>query len=246
MFKKFLPLVMAFAILTSGCESASQILQNAGSVLNGSGGSYIPTASEAGSGLKQALEIGITTGANTLAARDGYFGNALVKVLFPPEAQKVEETMRSLGLGSMVDKAIESFNRGAEKAAKEAAPIFVSAIKQMTINDAMNILLGDQDAATNYLKAATLTELTSRFTPVIDRSLNEVNATKDWEDVIVRYNKIPLVQKVNPDLTAYVTEKALDGLFLMVAKEELKIRENVNARTTDLLQKVFGYADSQK
>ena len=245
MFKKFLPSLMVFAILTSGCETTNQLLQNAGNVLNGSA-AYVPSAGEAGSGLKQALEIGISAGANNLAATDGYFGNSLVKVLFPPEAQKVEETMRKLGLGSMVDKAIESFNRGAEKAAKEAAPIFVSAIKQITINDAMGILLGNQDAATSYLKSATLIELTARFTPVIERSLNEVNATKYWEEVILRYNKIPLVQKVNPDLTSYVTEKALAGLFIMVAKEELKIRENVGSRTTDLLQKVFGYADSKK
>lgn len=246
MFRKILPFLMAFAILSSGCESAQQILQNASDVLTGTNGSVIPTSSEAGSGLKQALEIGITAGANRLSAKDGYFGNSLVKVLFPPEAQKVEEAMRTLGLGNMVDKAIESFNRGAEKAAKEAAPIFVSAIKSMTINDAMGILLGNKDSATSYLKATTSQQLTSRFTPVIERSLNEVNATKYWNDVIVRYNKIPFVEKQNPDLTAYVTEKALDGLFLMVAKEELKIRDDVSARTTDLLQKVFGYADSQK
>lgn len=244
MFKKFLPLLMVFAIFTSGCDTASNILQQAGSVFTGEGG--VPTAGEAGSGLKQALEFGIAAGANRLAEKDGYYGNSLVKVLFPPEAQKVEEAMRSLGLGGMVDKAIESFNRGAEKAAKEAAPIFVTAIKSMTINDAMGILLGDQEAATSYLKSSTLQQLNSRFTPVIDRSLKEVNATKYWNDVIVRYNKIPFVQKVNPDLTSYVTEKALDGLFKMVAKEEIKIRENVSSRTTDLLKKVFGYADTQK
>lgn len=244
MFKKIFPLLMMVIILSSGCESASNILQQAGTVL--SGGSYVPSSSEAGKGLKQALEFGIAAGANRLAARDGYFGNPLVKVLFPPEAQKVEETMRSLGLGSMVDKAIESFNRGAEKAAKEAAPIFVDAIKSMTINDAMGILLGDKDAATSYLMSATSAQLSSRFSPIIERSLNEVNATKYWEDVIVRYNKIPFIQKMNPDLTAYVTDKALDGLFLMVAKEELKIRDNVSARTTELLQKVFGYADAQQ
>jgi hypothetical protein len=246
MFKKFLSFLMVFAISTSGCETANQLLQNAGSVIHGTDGSYIPSSSEAGSGLKQALELGIASGANNLAAKDGYFGNTLVKVLFPPEAQKVEEVMRNLGLGAMVDEAIESFNRGAEKAAKEAAPIFVSAIKQMTINDAMGILLGEQNSATNYLKSSTMSELTSRFTPVIERSLNEVNATKYWEDIIVRYNKIPLVKKVNPNLTSYVTEKALDGLFLMVAKEELKVRENAGSRSTELLQKVFGYADSQK
>lgn len=246
MFKKILPLLMVFAMLFSGCDTASNILQQAGEVLTGGGGSYLPTSGEAGSGLKQALEFGIAAGANRLADKDGYFGNPLVKVLFPPEAQKVEDAMRNLGLGSMVDKAIESFNRGAEKAAKEAAPIFVTAIKSMTINDAMGILLGDNEAATSYLKSSTLQQLNARFTPIIDRSLNEVNATKYWEDVIVRYNKIPFVQKVNPDLTSFVTEKALDGLFMMVAKEELKIRDNVSSRTTDLLQKVFGYADSQK
>ncbi len=246
MFKKFLPLIMVFTILSSGCESAQQILQNAGEVLTGSEGSMIPTSGEAGNGLKQALEFGIAAGANRLSEKDGYFGNSLVKVLFPPEAQKVENAMRNLGLGNMVDKAIESFNRGAENAAKEAAPIFVNAIKSMTINDAMGILLGNPDAATSYLKSTTSQQLTSRFTPVIERSLNEVNATKYWNDVIVRYNKIPFVEKQNPDLTSYVTEKALDGLFLMVAKEELKIREDVSSRTTDLLQKVFGYADTQK
>lgn len=244
MFKKIIPILFIFAMFSSGCDSASNILQQANDILTGSSGT--PTEGEVGSGLKQALEFGIAAGANRLAERDGYFGNPLVKVLFPPEAQKVEEAMRTLGLGSMVDKAIESFNRGAEKAAKEAAPIFVNAIKQMTIQDAMGILLGQPDAATSYLRGQTFNQLTSRFTPVIDRSLNEVNATKYWEDVIVRYNKIPFVEKVNPDLTSYVTEKALDGLFKMVAKEELKIRENVSSRTTDLLQKVFGYADAQR
>lgn len=244
MFKKFVPILLLFAIFSSGCESASNILQQANDILTNTSGT--PTEGEVGSGLKQALEFGIAAGANRLAERDGYFGNPLVKVLFPPEAQKVEEAMRTLGLDNMVDKAIESFNRGAEKAAKEAAPIFVNAIKQMTIQDAMGILLGQQDAATSYLRGQTFSQLTSRFTPVIDRSLNEVNATKYWEDVIVRYNKIPFVEKVNPDLTAYVTDKALDGLFKMVAKEELKIRENVSSRTTELLQKVFGYADAQR
>lgn len=233
--KKIAPFLVAILLLVSGCESAQQILQNAGSVLTG--GSSTPTSAEAGSGLKQALELGITAGANQLSQTNGYFGNNLVKILFPPEAQKVEKAMRDLGLGNMVDKAIESFNRGAEKAAKEAAPIFVSAIKQMTINDAMGILLGDDNSATQYLQKATTSQLTASFTPVIDRSLQEVNATKYWEDVITRYNKIPLVQKVNPDLTSYVTDKALSGLFLMVAKEEAKIRQNVGARTTDLLKK---------
>ncbi|MCB9256718.1 MAG: DUF4197 domain-containing protein [Chitinophagales bacterium] len=245
MFKKVFPILFSISILFMSCESASQLLQTANTVLTGSD-SAVPSSLEIGNGLKEALEIGISTGANRLSAKDGYLGNSLVKVLFPPEAQKVEKTMRDLGLGAMVDKAIVSFNRGAEKAAKEAAPIFVSAIKSMTINDAMGILLGQPDAATSYLKQSTYNELKSRFTPVIDRSLNEVQATKYWSDVITRYNQIPLVQKVNPDLTTYVTEKALDGLFLMVAKEELNIRDKVSARSTSLLQKVFAYADSKK
>ncbi len=243
--KKLLPFLMVFALLTSGCESANKILQDASNVLLGSSDGT-PSSLEIGNGLKEALEVGIAEGANRLSVQDGYLGNSLVKVLLPPEAQKVESTLRSLGLGSMVDKTIESLNRGAENAAKEAAPIFVSAIKSMTIQDATSILLGNQDAATSYLKSSTSTQLTNAFTPVIENSLNEVNATKYWSEMITRYNKIPLVEDVNPDLTAYVTDKALDGLFLMVAKEELKIRENVGSRTTDLLQKVFGYADTKK
>lgn len=238
---------MLFALLTSGCDSASRVLQTASDVLMGGSGNGTPTSLEIGNGLKQALEVGISAGANRLSQEDGYLGNNLVKVLLPPEAEKVETTLRKIGLGNMVDRTIVSLNRGAEKAAKEAAPIFVSAIKQMTIQDASGILLGsNQEGATDYLKSATTSQLTAKFTPIIDKSLNEVNATKYWGEMITRYNKIPLVEKVNPDLTSYVTEKALDGLFKMVAKEEQQIRQNVGARTTDLLQKVFGYADSQK
>lgn len=244
MTNKFLSILFALALLTSGCESAQQLLQGASDVLTGS--STTPTSSEVNGGLKQALEVGISAGANRLAKTDGYYGNSLVKILFPPEAQKVENTLRQMGLGSMVDKAVVSLNRAAEDAAKQAAPIFVSAIKQMTFNDAMNILLGSNDAATNYLNKATYNQLQSKFTPVIKNSLDKVNATTYWSEVVTRYNQIPLVEDVNPDLTAYVTQKALDGLFKMVAKEELQIRENVSSRSTDLLQKVFGYADSQK
>jgi len=246
MMKKILPFLMVLALLTSGCESASKLLQDASSTLMGSSDNGIPSSLEIGNGLKEALEVGIAEGANRLSMEDGYFGNSLIKVLLPPEAAKVETTLRSLGLGSMVDKTIESLNRGAENAAKEAAPIFVSAIKSMTINDATSILLGEENAATSYLKSSTSAQLTAAFTPVIEASLNEVNATKYWTEMITRYNKIPLVEDVNPDLTSYVTEKALDGLFIMVAKEELQIRENVSARSSDLLQKVFGYADTQK
>jgi len=242
MLKKIIPFLIIIPILFGGCESANKIL---GGLTSGSG-SLTPTNTEIVGGLKQALELGISDGANRLSLADGYFKNNLIKIMFPPEAQKVESTLRSLGLDPMVDRAIDSFNRGAERAAKQAAPIFVNAIKSMTVNDAMGILLGADDSATNYLKSSTYQQLQNSYMPIIEKSLNEVNATKYWSDVITRYNQIPLVQKVNPDLTSFVTQKALDGLFFTVVREEQKVRQNVSSRSTDLLRKVFGYADSQK
>ena len=205
-----------------------------------------PTAFEIGQGLKQALEIGASQGADRLSLKDGFLGNMAVKILFPPEAVKVENTLRSLGLNSLCDNVITSLNRAAEDAAKEAKPIFISAIKQMTIADATNILLGNQDAATQYFKRVTTAQLMEKFNPVVTNSLNKVGATKYWGDVTSRYNTIPLVKPINPDLSEYVAQKAIDGLFLEIAQEELKIRGNLNARSTPLLQKVFGYADRNK
>lgn len=199
------------------------------------------TQSEIVSGLKQALTIGIKNGANKVAATDGYFKNPKIKIPFPPEVQKVEKKLRELGLGAQVDKAILSLNRAAENAAIEAKPIFVDAIKQMTISDAMGILRGSHDAATKYLKRTTSDKLRAKFKPKIDQSLNKVNATKYWTDIVNIYNKIPFIDKVNPDLGLYVTNKALDGLFVMVAIEEKKIRDNPAARITELLKRVFGY-----
>ena len=205
-----------------------------------------PTTFEIGQGLKQALEIGTSQGADRLSLKDGFLGNMAVKILFPPEAVRVENTLRSLGLNSLCDNVITSLNRAAEDAAKEAKPIFISAIKQMTISDATNILLGNQDAATQYFKRVTTAQLMEKFNPVITNSLNKVGATKYWSDVIGRYNTIPLVNPINTDLSEYVAQKAIDGLFLEIAQEELKIRGNLNARSTPLLQKVFGYADRNK
>src|SRR5690606_38034086 len=189
---------------------------------------------------------GVLEGSDRLSTKDGFLGNLAVKILFPPEAAKIENTLRSLGLNSLTDKVIISLNRAAEDAVKEAKPIFVSAIKQMTIADATNILLGEEDAATNYFKRVTSAQLMEKFKPVIVNSLGDVGATKYWGDVITRYNSIPLVKPVNPDLSEYVAQKAIDGLFLEIAKEELKIRGNVAERSTNLLQKVFGYADRMK
>lgn len=205
-----------------------------------------PSTFEINQGLKQALEIGVAQGANRLSAKDGFLGNMAVKILFPPEAAKIESTLRSLGLNTLADNVILTINRAAEDAVKEAAPIFISAIKQMTIADATNILLGGQDAATQYFKRVTTDQLMAKFKPVIVSSLGDVGATKYWGEVMTRYNSIPLVKTVNPDLSEYVAQKAIDGLFLEVAKEELKIRGNAADRSTLLLQKVFGYADRMK
>jgi hypothetical protein len=250
MKKLFIPLLFAGTFLFSGCDTLNSIARTTADVLTeGTGsntGTYTPSILDMGNGLKSALNAGITNGANRLSLNDGYFGNSLLKIMMPPEAKQVESTLRSIGMGKLVDDAILSFNRGAENAAKEAAPIFISAIKQMTFNDAKNILLsGDKKSATTFLKNATTTSLNAAFRPVIEKSLQSVDATKYWGDVINTYNQIPLMKKVNPDLTSFVTEKALEGLFTMVEKEEIKIRDSIGARTTDIMQKVFGWADKQ-
>jgi len=204
------------------------------------------TEGEVASGLREALVQGATNGSDVLSQVNGYFGNPQVKIPFPTEAQKIESTLRSLGLGSMCDDVIASLNQAAEKAAIEAKPILINSIRQMTVNDAMDILFGENDAATQYLKSTTTNQLIEKFTPVIDASLKEVNATKYWTDVVSRYNQIPLVEDLNPDLTGFVTAKALDGLFLMIEQEELKIRQDPGARAASIVQKVFGYYDTNK
>ncbi|KAA8485502.1 uncharacterized protein DUF4197 [Arcticibacter tournemirensis] len=234
-------LVLCTGLLLSSCETLNQTAK----VLNQSLGT--PTSTEIALGLKQALEVGTNTSAERLNAKDGFLGNMAIKILFPPEAKKAENTLRSLGLNQLCDNVITSLNRAAENAAAEAKPIFISAIKQMTIADATNILLGKQnDAATQYFKRVTNAQLTEKFKPVIQSSLGKVGATKYWGDVVSRYNQIPLVTDINPDLTAYVTQKAIEGLFVQIAQEELNIRQNFSARSTSLLQKVFGYADRQR
>lgn len=199
------------------------------------------TNSEVVSGLKEALRIGAQNAGTKLSARDGYLGNALVKIAMPPEARKVESALRSVGMGSLADKAIVAMNRAAEDAAKEAAPIFINAITSMSIQDGVQILTGGNNAATNFLKGKTTAALTAAFAPVIQKSLNKVNAPEIWNSVFSTYNSLPLSQqKVNTDLTAYVTERALSGLFTMIAQEEQKIRTDPAAQVTGLLKKVFG------
>jgi len=196
--------------------------------------------------LKQALEQGTNKSVRQLSAVDGYFGNAAVKIVFPPEAQKVESTLRRLGQNKLCDDIILSLNRAAEDAAKQAAPIFLVAIRQMTLQDASNILLGPPDAATQYFKRATTADLTIKFRPVIQGSLEKVGATRLWAQAAGIYNKVPFVAKVNPDLAGYATQKAIDGLFIQIAAEELNIRQNIGARSTPLLQKVFAIVDKSK
>ena len=202
---------------------------------------------EIGSGLKQALELATSKSSDKLSAVDGFFGNATIKILFPPQAQKAEKTLRKFGFNKLCDDVILSLNRAAEDAAKEAKPIFINAIRQMTLKDVSNILLGGQDAATQYFKRTTTIQLTAAFKPVIQNSLNKTGATKYYGDAARQYNKVPFVSKINPDISDYVTQKAIDGLFYEIALEEQNIRHNAGERTTPLLQKVFGFADkSQK
>jgi hypothetical protein len=197
------------------------------------------TTTDVISGLKAALEAGTNKSVQQLSSLDGYFANAALKILMPEEAKKVESTLRRFGMGRQVDDAILSMNRAAEDAAKDAAPIFINAIKQMTIQDAWGILRGGDSSATKYLREKTIASLTAAFRPVIENSLTKVNATKYWNTVFSNYNRFSK-DKVNTDLPAYVTEKALYGIFLQVANEEMKIRKDPVARTSDILKKVFG------
>ncbi len=229
-------LIISFTL--ASCTSA-QISQTLGEVNKAIGTDQQPTTAEVGEGLKEALVKGISKGSDLVSQLDGYFKNPEIKIPFPPEVKKVEDKLRQIGLGSEVDKFVLSLNRGAEDAAKEAKPIFVNAIRQLTIQDAWSILKGQPDAATQFLKRTTTTQLKEKFKPVIQASLNKVNATKYYGDLVNTYNKVPFVQKVNPNLDDYATDRAIEGLFIMIAKEEKNIRQDPLARTTDLLKKVF-------
>jgi hypothetical protein len=190
------------------------------------------------SGLKEALSVGTNNASKQLSNVDGFFKDAAIKILMPAEAQKAEKKLRAIGMGKLVDDAILSMNRAAEDASKSAAPIFVNAVKQMSINDAVGILKGGDFAATTYLKDKTTSSLTESFRPVIEASLKKTDATKYWNAVFTTYNKFS-ADKINPDLAAYVTEKSLSGIFHQVGLEEQKIRKDPVARTSDILKKVF-------
>lgn len=201
------------------------------------------TEAEIGSGLRQALDFGIDKQVIKLAQTDGFFKNELVRILLPEELKKVDKTLRDLGLDNLADEGLKLLNRAAEDAVKEATPIFVNAVKGITFTDARNILLGDNDAATQYLTLRTRNDLYAKFNPIIKQSFQVVGADKIWEDLINRYNAIPMTKDVNPDLTDYVTGEALEGVYTMIAIEEKDIRTQVSSRTTELLRRVFSLQD---
>lgn len=231
MFKRLFVLLIALVPLTA-CDTLQQIASNT-----------LLTDAEVASGLKEALNLGISKGSSALSQRDGYFKSEY-KILLPAEAREVTDKLKKIpGFSEVENIVLEKINRGAEDAAKKALPIFTDAIKQMSFTDAMNILMGADDAATQYLNRTTAEKLYQEFNPVIVESLDKFDARKYWADAVNTYNKIPLIEKVNPDLDDYVTQEALKGLFGMVAKEELNIRKNVNARSSELLKKVFAKQD---
>ena len=230
---------LAFLLLIS-TEAFSQIKLPKILTKNNSSASSI-TENEAGQGIKEALAQGVTNAVLNLNKTDGFFGSDIYKMLLPPDAKKLETSLRKMGMGSQVDKAILSINRGAEDAVAFAKPIFLDAIKEMTLTDALNIVRGNKDAATQYFKQKTTDKLVAAFKPSVQTSLDKVSATKYYGDLVNTYNKLPTTfNKVNPDLTSFVVGKAVDALFDQVAKEEANIRANPAARATDILKKVFG------
>lgn len=238
--KKILLLAVAFSL--NSCAQVQQTLNQLpqiSSQIPGVGGVDIA------SGLKEALNKGITQQVSKLTAVDGFYKNEAVKILMPEELQKVDATLRKVGLSSLADEGIKMLNRAAEDAVKEATPIFVSAVKNMTFTDAKNILLGSDNAATSYLQGSTTTALYAKFNPVIKSSFEKVGADAIWTKIITKYNAIPLVKKINPDLTDYTTNQALTGVFKMIAVEEKEIRNNISERTTPLLKSVFALQDKK-
>jgi len=233
------------SLLLMSCETLQPLVGELSRAVLEEPASVIPTELEMGNGLKEALIKGTKEGVEKLGKEGGFLDNPAVRIPFPEEYEKVANTLRDIGLGNQIDQVETTLNRAAEDAVIEASPLFVNAITSMTIADAQNILFGEKNAATLYLQSKTTAELVAKFSPKISASLDKVNATKYWSDVTDLYNKIPFVTKVNGDLTNYVTNKTIDGLFLNIAKEEEAIRENPLERTTSILKKVFDYAASK-
>ena len=242
--KQFITLVTLFLFslsLSAQKDSSNKLgglFKKASSMLlKNSSGSGL-SSDEIVSGLKEALSLGAQKSSDKLSATDGFFKDAAVKILLPKQVQDIESKMRMFGMGKLVDNAELSMNRAAEDASKSAAPIFLSAIKQMTVTDALNILRGQDTAATAYLRKTTTPDLVASFKPVIEESLKKTDASKYWKEVFSAYNRFSS-KPVDTDINSYVTGKALDGIFYYVAKEEVDIRQNPAARATDILKKVF-------
>lgn len=246
MKKTIIPIValIAMSITVSTAQSVQNIANgilngNSGSNTSGTGKSPLSNE-EVVRGLKDALTVGTNNSTGLASKLDGYYKNPKLFIPFPKEAKDVKAKVDALGMKSQTDKFVMTLNRAAEEAAKSAAPIFISAVKGMTITDGFAILKGGDNAATTYLKNKTSDQLKQQFTPIVKAALDKVQITKYWNPIIKKYNKIPMVKKQNPDLTAYVTDRAIAGLFVLLAEEELKIRKDPAARVTDILQKVFG------
>lgn len=234
---KLIPLTILFVLFNS-CADLQQVVNQ----LPGNTGL---TNEEIASGLREALDKGIEKQVSKLSMENGFFKNDLVKIGLPDELQKVDKTLRNIGLGSLADEGLKVLNRAAEDAVKEATPIFVDAVKGITFTDAKNILMGGDNATTRYLEKATADPLYQKFNPVIKSSFTKVGADAVWKNLITKYNALPLVEKVNPDLTDYVTQEALNGVYTMISLEEKAIREKVSERTTMLLKRVFALQDKQ-
>lgn len=226
--------------LFSGCAELQQIVDS----LPQDTASRVGLSNiDIGNGLRQALDKGIHKQVTKLTQKDGFFKNQLVKIILPQELQKVDKTLRDIGLSNLADEGLKVLNRAAEDAVKQATPIFVNAVKQITFSDAKQILLGNTSAATQYLTSKTNTSLYAKFNPVIDKSLSKVGADRVWTGIIKKYNAVPFTKKVNPNLTDYVTNEALKGVYKMIAVEEKQIRTKLSSRTTDVLRKVFALQD---
>jgi len=231
--KRLLLCILLFQLV--GCTELQQVVNQLpqGTVGN----------AEIAQALREAINQGIEKQVNKLASMDGFFKNELVKILLPEELKKVDKTLRDVGLGNLADEGLRVINRAAEDAVDKSIPIFVDAVKGISFEDARQILLGADNAATTFLESSTSTKLYNKFNPVIEQSFKKVGADAIWKNIITKYNSLPLTTDVNPDLTDYTTKEALEGVYTMIAVEEKKIRTNISSRTTELLKKVFAMQD---
>lgn len=234
--KKYI-IILVFIFNVTSCAELQQVVnqlpQDSTAISN----------TDIAAGLKQALDFGIEKQVTKLTETDGFYKNDLVKILLPDELQKVDKALRDIGLSNLADEGLKMLNRAAEDAVKEATPIFINAVKDITFTDAKTILLGNDDEATKYLISKTQTDLYNKFKPVINNSFNKVGADQIWNNLITKYNTIPFTPDVNPDLTDYVTNEALKGVYTMISIEEKDIRTKFESRTTNLLKKVFALQD---